>query len=35
MNNRERAICLLVVFGSILVLLAGWNMPPPAARNGR
>jgi hypothetical protein len=29
MNNRQKAICLLITLGSILVLVAGWNMPQP------
>jgi hypothetical protein len=31
MNNRQKAIYLLVVFGSILVLVAGWNLPQKPA----
>jgi hypothetical protein len=30
MNNRKRAISLLFVLGSVLVMLAGWNMPQAA-----
>jgi hypothetical protein len=31
MNNRHKAIGLLLVFGSILVLLASWNLPEKPA----
>jgi hypothetical protein len=30
MNSKRRAIYLLLVFGSIMLLLAGWNAPEDA-----
>ena len=30
MNNKRRAIYLLLMFGSILLLVAGWNSPDGA-----
>jgi hypothetical protein len=27
MNNKQRSICLLLLVGSILLVVAGWNMP--------
>jgi hypothetical protein len=32
MNNKERAIGILLVIGGVLLLLAGWNLPQPPAR---
>jgi hypothetical protein len=35
MNSKRRAIYLLLVFGSIMFLVAGWNAEDPEARAGR
>ena len=34
MNNKRRAVYLLLVFGSILLLMAGWNAPEGAGAQG-
>jgi len=31
MKSKRRAIYLLLVFGGILLLVAGWNLPENAA----
>jgi len=35
MNSKRRAIYLLLVFGSIMLLVAGWNAEDPEARGDR
>jgi hypothetical protein len=36
MNSKNKAVYLLLVFGSILLLVAGWNLPEtPASQSGR
>jgi hypothetical protein len=35
MNSKRKAIYLLLVFGSILLLVAGWNGPEDARESGR
>jgi hypothetical protein len=27
LNSKQRAVCLLMVLGSILVLIASWDIP--------
>ncbi len=34
MNSKRKAIYLLLVFGSILLLVAGWNGPEDAGTHG-
>jgi hypothetical protein len=31
MNSKQKAAFLLMIFGSILALVAGWNLPEDAA----
>jgi hypothetical protein len=35
MNSKRKAIYLLLVFGSILLLAAGWNGPEDGTPEGR
>jgi hypothetical protein len=32
MNSKQKAAFLLMIFGSILALVAGWNLPEETAR---
>ena len=31
MNSKQKAVFLLMIFGSFLVLVAGWNLPEDSA----
>jgi hypothetical protein len=35
MNSKRKAIYLLLVFGSILLLAAGWNAPEDGSQASR